>query len=210
MLESAEATLSNEQVAKTTLMRQKKKLEKQISELEAQADMSCKATLEAESLSKKLQTRIQELQSECDEEMSKNAELRQSASAAEYRVSLLVLEVGEAKATIDHLEKYRLSVENELHEATERIGELTVLVGNAAVQKRKIESELAVARAELDDAINEAKNSEEKVKRATDDAARLAEELRQEQVNINNILGENIRPFLTLIHLKCIGAFSKF
>ena len=37
----------------------------------------------------------------------------------------------------------------------------------------------------MDEAIHELKNSEEKLKKASSDAARLAEELRQEQVRNN-------------------------
>ena len=49
-------------------------------------------------------------------------------------------------------------------------------------QKRKLESDIASMQADLDEAIAELKNSEERVKKASADAARLAEELRQEQV----------------------------
>ena len=50
-------------------------------------------------------------------------------------------------------------------------------------QKRKLESDIASMQADLDEAIAELKNSEERVKKASADASRLAEELRQEQVN---------------------------
>lgn len=47
--------------------------------------------------------------------------------------------------------------------------------------KRKLESELQTLHADLDELLNEAKNSEEKAKKAMVDAARLADELRAEQ-----------------------------
>ena len=53
-----------------------------------------------------------------------------------------------------------------------------------AAQKRKLEGDLAALQADLDEAIAELKNSEERVKKASADAARLAEELRAEQVLI--------------------------
>ena len=51
-------------------------------------------------------------------------------------------------------------------------------------QKRKLESDIAAMQSDLDEAIAELKNSEERVKKASADASRLAEELRQEQVRL--------------------------
>lgn len=47
--------------------------------------------------------------------------------------------------------------------------------------KRKLETELQTLHSDLDELLNEAKNSEEKAKKAMVDAARLADELRAEQ-----------------------------
>jgi chromosome segregation ATPase len=49
--------------------------------------------------------------------------------------------------------------------------------------KRKLESELQTLHADLDEILNESRNSEEKAKKAMVDAARLADELRAEQEN---------------------------
>jgi hypothetical protein len=54
---------------------------------------------------------------------------------------------------------------------------------NLAAQKRKLESDATAIQADLDEAVSELKNSEERAKKASADAARLAEELRHEQVN---------------------------
>merc|ERR1719250_382803 len=47
--------------------------------------------------------------------------------------------------------------------------------------KRKLEQDLQAMQADMDDAITELKNTEEKAKKAAGDAANLAEELRREQ-----------------------------
>merc|ERR1711970_1585432 len=52
--------------------------------------------------------------------------------------------------------------------------------------KRKLEGELTTLHADLDEMLNEAKNSEEKAKKAMVDAARLADELRAEQEHAQN------------------------
>merc|ERR1712119_210476 len=56
-------------------------------------------------------------------------------------------------------------------------------MGNSALtaSKRKIEGEMATLQADLEEMLSEAKNSEEKAKKAMIDAARLADELRSEQ-----------------------------
>merc|ERR1712228_289814 len=51
---------------------------------------------------------------------------------------------------------------------------------------RKLEGEIQTLHAELDDMLNEAKNSEDKAKKAMVDAARLADELRAEQDHAQN------------------------
>merc|ERR1711884_212730 len=51
--------------------------------------------------------------------------------------------------------------------------------------KRNVESLIHTLQAEIDDALAQAKNSEEKSKRAMVDAARLADELRSEQDHAN-------------------------
>merc|ERR1719468_621584 len=51
----------------------------------------------------------------------------------------------------------------------------------ASGDKRRVEGALHTMRAEIDDLLHQAKNSEEKAKKAMVDAARLADELRSEQ-----------------------------
>jgi len=53
--------------------------------------------------------------------------------------------------------------------------------------KRKVESELQILHAEFDEALNELKNVDEKAKKAMIDAAKLADELRQEQEHSQHV-----------------------
>ena len=59
------------------------------------------------------------------------------------------------------------------------------LIETISNQKRKLENDLATIRADLDEAHVEIKNSEERYRNASNDAARLIEELRAEQVHFN-------------------------
>merc|ERR1711994_253600 len=60
-----------------------------------------------------------------------------------------------------------------------------VINSRAMHDKRNVESLIHTLQAEIDDALAQAKNSEEKSKRAMVDAARLADELRSEQDHSN-------------------------
>merc|ERR1712054_336688 len=51
----------------------------------------------------------------------------------------------------------------------------------ASTEKRSVEGAVHTMHAEIDDMLHQAKNSEEKAKKAMVDAARLADELRAEQ-----------------------------
>merc|ERR1712096_12046 len=62
----------------------------------------------------------------------------------------------------------------------------TAQANSLSMAKRKLEGELTALHADLDEMLNEAKNSEEKAKKAMVDAARLADELRAEQEHAQN------------------------
>merc|ERR1712014_71939 len=59
--------------------------------------------------------------------------------------------------------------------------EMATINSRASGDKRRVEGALHTMQAEIDDLLHQAKNSEEKAKKAMVDAARLADELRSEQ-----------------------------
>merc|ERR1711970_143975 len=67
------------------------------------------------------------------------------------------------------------------------MGTLANQNNSLTIAKRKLESEYQTMNADLDDMLTEAKNSEDKAKKAMVDAARLADELRAEQENAQSI-----------------------
>merc|ERR1712154_180736 len=66
-------------------------------------------------------------------------------------------------------------------EARMAVNDMTAINSKAASEKRACESAVHSMHAEIDDMLQQAKNSEEKAKKAMVDAARLADELRAEQ-----------------------------
>merc|ERR1711978_79968 len=74
----------------------------------------------------------------------------------------------------------------ELAEARAAVNDMTAINSKAMSEKRHLESACHTMHAEIDDCLHQAKNSEDKAKKAMVDAARLADELRAEQDHASN------------------------
>ena len=108
-------------------------------------------------------------------------EVGEKASLADRRANALAGEVEEARSLLDSAERGKKQCEAELAESREACNEMTSINSKAASDKRAIEGVVHTMHAEIDDTLMQAKNAEEKAKKAMVDAARLAEELRAEQ-----------------------------
>merc|ERR1712024_422650 len=104
---------------------------------------------------------------------------------AERRSNALQGEMEEARALLDSAERGKRQTESELTEARMAVNEMNNVNSRAAADKRRLEGALHTMQAEIDDMLHQAKNSEEKAKKAMVDAARLADELRSEQDHVS-------------------------
>merc|ERR1712119_184314 len=91
----------------------------------------------------------------------------------------------EARSLLDSAERGKRQTEAELSESRAAVNEMTSINSKAASDKRAVEGAVHTMHAEIDDMLQQAKNSEEKAKKAMVDAARLADELRAEQDHTN-------------------------
>jgi len=107
--------------------------------------------------------------------------LRELAAAADRRVQTCLAELEETRGLLDQAERSRKLVEQELSDAADRIAELGASCSGLALVKKQGENSVAQLRSEYDEIVVELRGSEERVKRAASDAARLMEELRTEQ-----------------------------
>merc|ERR1711978_654367 len=87
----------------------------------------------------------------------------------------------ESRSLLDSAERGKRQTEAELSEARNAVNEMAGINSRASGEKRSIEGAVHALHAEIDDMLHQAKNSEEKAKKAMVDAARLADELRSEQ-----------------------------
>merc|ERR1739846_109484 len=90
-------------------------------------------------------------------------------------------ELEEARALLDSADRAKRQTDMELNEARGAVNEMTTINSKASADKRRVESVIHTMHADIDDMLHQAKNSEEKAKKAMVDAARLADELRAEQ-----------------------------
>jgi len=184
-MDSMQASLESEQRAKAEALRIKKKLEGDINELEIALDHANKANAEAQKAIKRYQGQMREAECAYEEEQRARQEVAEKASLADRRANALAGEMEEARSLLDSAERGKRQTEAELAESRNAVNEMTSINSKAATDKRAAEGAVHTLHAEIDDMLQQAKNSEEKAKKAMVDAARLADELRAEQDHTN-------------------------
>merc|ERR1711976_764521 len=184
-MESLGASIETEQRAKGEGLRIKKQLEGEINELEIGLDHANKANAEGLKSIKRYQTQLRETIQAFEDESRQRQQVNEQAGIAERKAAALSGEVEESRALLDSAERAKRQLDSELSDARAAVNEMQVINSKAMHDKRGLESVIHTLQAEIDEALQNAKNSEEKSKRAMDDAARLAEELRAEQDHVN-------------------------
>merc|ERR1711992_410943 len=157
------------------------KLESDINELEIALDHANKANSEAHKSIKRYQSQLRDVEGLYEEESRQRRELAEKAGLADRRANALQGEVEEARALLDSADRGKKQADMELAEARGAVNDMTGINSKASSDKRHLESAVHTMHAEIDDMLAQAKNSEEKAKKAMVDASRLADELRAEQ-----------------------------
>ena len=180
-MDSIQASLEAECRAKAETLRIKKKLESDINELEIALDHANKANSEAHKSVKRYQGQLRDVEGLYEQESRLRREMAEKSGLADRRANALQGELEEARALLDSAERGKKQSDMELCEARSAVNDMTTINSKALADKRRIESAIHTMHAEIDDMLSQAKNNEEKAKRAMADAARLADELRAEQ-----------------------------
>merc|ERR1739838_1130015 len=180
-MDSLQASLEAESRAKAEALRIKKKLESDINELEIALDHANKANSEAHKSIKRYQAQLRDVEGLYEEESRARREISEKAGLADRRANALQAELEESRAFLDSADRGKKQADMELAEARGAVNDMTTINSKANSDKRHLESAIHTMHAEIDDMLHQAKNSEEKSKKAMVDAARLADELRAEQ-----------------------------
>merc|ERR1711978_767884 len=124
---------------------------------------------------------IRDAQSKLEEEQRAKEVTRDHLIATERKAHSVQNALEEARTLLEQADRARRMTEQELSDTNEQLSDLTCRNQAIAGAKRKLESEMATLHAEIDEMTSEAGLSDDKAKKAMVDAARLADELRNEQ-----------------------------
>uniref|UniRef100_A0A8W4FFN5 Myosin heavy chain 16 n=1 Tax=Sus scrofa TaxID=9823 RepID=A0A8W4FFN5_PIG len=181
VIESLQASLEAEAKGRAEALRLKKKMETDLNEMEIQLDHANKNSSELVKTLKRLHQQIKDLQIQMDKDARQHEELRQQYNLQERRLSLLQTELEDVRSALEGSERSRKLLQQEVVEVTERHNELNVQNQSLLAVKRKLESDVQHISYEHEELISEFRSADERAKKATIDATRMAEELSQEQ-----------------------------
>jgi myosin heavy subunit len=180
-VESMQTTLDSEIRARGEAIRAKKKMESDFNDLEIQLGHANRQCSEAQKCVKALQQQNKDLQVGVDDSQRNSEDLAEQVAVVDRRANLLSGELEELRGALEQAERGRKLAESELLEANERSALLHTQNTALINSKRKVEQEFQSAQSEVEEAVSEQRNAEEKAKKAISDAAMMAEELKKEQ-----------------------------
>ncbi|XP_053564634.1 myosin-3 [Bombina bombina] len=181
VIENMQTALDSEIRSRNEAVRIKKKMEGDLNEMEIQLSHSNRIAAEAQKYLKNVQSQLKDTQIHLDDAIRGQEDLKEQLSIVERRSSLMLSEIEELRAALEQTERSRKIAEQELLDTTERVQLLHSQNTSLINTKKKLESDVSLLQGEIEDTTKEAKNAEEKAKKAITDAAMMAEELKKEQ-----------------------------
>ncbi|XP_052051456.1 myosin-1 [Apodemus sylvaticus] len=181
VVESMQSTLDAEIRSRNDAIRLKKKMEGDLNEMEIQLNHSNRMAAEALRNYRNTQGILKDTQLHLDDALRGQEDLKEQLAMVERRANLLQAEIEELRATLEQTERSRKIAEQELLDASERVQLLHTQNTSLINTKKKLETDISQIQGEMEDIVQEARNAEEKAKKAITDAAMMAEELKKEQ-----------------------------
>ncbi|KAM6317356.1 myosin-1B isoform 3-T3 [Podargus strigoides] len=181
IVESMQSTLDAEIRSRNEALRLKKKMEGDLNEMEIQLSHANRQAAEAQKNLRNTQGVLKDTQIHLDDALRTQEDLKEQVAMVERRANLLQAEIEELRAALEQTDRCRKVAEQELMDASERVQLLHTQNTSLINTKKKLETDIAQIQSEMEDTIQEARNAEEKAKKAITDAAMMAEELKKEQ-----------------------------
>ncbi|TWW70117.1 Myosin heavy chain, fast skeletal muscle [Takifugu flavidus] len=181
VIDSMQSTLDAEVRSRNDALRVKKKMEGDLNEMEIQLSHANRQAAEAQKQLRNVQGQLKDAQLHLDDAVRGQEDMKEQVAMVERRNGLMLAEIEELRAALEQTERGRKVAEQELVDASERVGLLHSQNTSLINTKKKLEADLVQVQGEVDDSIQEARNAEEKAKKAITDAAMMAEELKKEQ-----------------------------
>ncbi|KAF4093521.1 hypothetical protein AMELA_G00002890 [Ameiurus melas] len=181
VIESMQSTLDAEVRSRNDALRVKKKMEGDLNEMEIQLSHANRQAAEAQKQLRNVQGQLKDAQLHLDEAIRGQEDMKEQVAMVERRNNLMLAEIEELRAALEQTERGRKVAEQELVDASERVALLHSQNTSLINTKKKLEADLVQIQGEVEDTVQEARNAEEKAKKAITDAAMMAEELKKEQ-----------------------------
>ncbi|XP_056395983.1 myosin-1B-like [Hyla sarda] len=180
-IDTIQSTLDSEIRSRNDALRLKKKMEGDLNELEIQLSHANRQAAEAQKQLRNVQVQLKDAQLQLDDALRGQEDLKEQVAVIERRNGLQQAEIEEYRSALEQTERSRKIAEQELLDSSERLQLLHSQNTSLINTKKKFESDLAQLQNEVEETVQEARNAEEKAKKAITDAALMAEELKKEQ-----------------------------
>uniref|UniRef100_A0A671N1C6 Myosin heavy chain, fast skeletal muscle-like n=1 Tax=Sinocyclocheilus anshuiensis TaxID=1608454 RepID=A0A671N1C6_9TELE len=181
VIDSMQTTLDAEVRSRNDALRIKKKMEGDLNEMEIQLSHANRQAAEAQKQLRNVQGQLKDAQLHLDEALRTQGDLKEQVAMVERRNNLMQAEIEELRSALEQTERARKVAEQELLDASERVTLLHSQNTSLINTKKKLEADLVQIQGEMEDVVQEARNAEDKAKKAITDAAMMAEELKKEQ-----------------------------
>uniref|UniRef100_A0A672M0B8 Myosin-7-like n=1 Tax=Sinocyclocheilus grahami TaxID=75366 RepID=A0A672M0B8_SINGR len=181
MIDTLQSSLESETRSRNEALRLKKKMEGDLNEMEIQLSQANRQASEAQKQLKGLHGHLKDIQIQLDDTLRSNDDLKENIAIVERRNNLLQAELDELRSLVEQTERGRKLAEQELLDISERVQLLHSQNTSLLNQKKKLEGDNSQLQTEVEEAVQECRNAEEKAKKAITDAAMMAEELKKEQ-----------------------------
>ncbi|XP_041094582.1 myosin-7-like [Polyodon spathula] len=181
VVETLQTSLESETRSRNEALRLKKKMEGDLNEMEIQLSQANRQAAESQKQLKSVHAHLKDAQLQLDDSLRANDDLKENIAIVERRNNLLQAELEELRAVLEQTERGRKLAEQELLDISERVQLLHSQNTSLINQKKKLEIDTSQLQTEVEEAVQECRNAEEKAKKAITDAAMMAEELKKEQ-----------------------------
>ncbi|XP_047666844.1 myosin-7-like isoform X1 [Tachysurus fulvidraco] len=181
VVDTLQSSLESETRSRNEALRIKKKMEGDLNEMEIQLSQANRQAAEAQKQLKSLHGHMKDSQLQLDDALRGNDDLKENIAIVERRNNLLQAELDELRSLVEQTERGRKLAEQELLDVSERVQLLHSQNTSLLNQKKKLEGDTSQLQTEVEEAVQECRNAEEKAKKAITDAAMMAEELKKEQ-----------------------------
>jgi len=179
-LESMQQDLDNELTLRQEAVRAKTKLEADLADIEVQLSHANHQAEQAIRIQRELKGQNKRQTEKLETASKDEKSLLKEQGATERRANLMQAELEELRTNVEQAEKQRKQADAELQAANDRVNELMIEINGMNKERRGLEMEVNAANAAVEEAINSARTAEAGGKKASADAAKMAEQLNRE------------------------------